>query len=74
MRKYIKGKWHLTANEDKFNTIKDLKYKLNCLLGLYANDITITEVDLEMLDDLISEINLKLRSNFEELLQSLQDK
>ncbi len=71
MSKYVKGEWEVKANKEKFEQIKSLEYKVKCIAGLYANDMTITEVDLEMVDNLIEEINLTLRSNFEDFLSGL---
>ncbi len=72
MNKYIKGEWEVKANKEKFEQIKSLEYKVRCIAGLYANDMMITEVDLEMVDNLIEEINLTLRSNFEDLISGLE--
>lgn len=71
MDKYVKGEWEVKANKEKFDQIKSLEYKIRCVAGLYANDMMINEVDLEMVDNLIEEINLTLRSNFEDLLSGL---
>ena len=72
MSKYIKGQWEVKANKEKFEQIKSLEYKIKCIAGFYANDMTITAVDLEMVDILIAEVNITLRSNFEDLLSGLE--
>lgn len=72
MNKYIEGEWEVKANKEKFEQIKSLEYKIKCIAGLYSYDMMITEVDLEMVDNLIEEINLTLRSNFEDFLSGLE--
>jgi hypothetical protein len=72
MIEYINGAWEVKVNKETFEQIETLGYNIDYITDLYANGMTITEADLEMVDNLIEDINITLRSNFEDSLSFLE--
>tara|TARA_R110002049_G_scaffold109985_1_gene258972 strand:+ start:4986 stop:5216 length:231 start_codon:yes stop_codon:yes gene_type:complete len=70
MSKYVKGKYHVVACDKRFNALKVLQENIDILISFEQNDMTVDEVDIELVDSLKDNIVQTLNTWFEDKLNS----
>ncbi len=70
MSKYVRGKYHVVACEKRFNALKVLQENMGILISFEQNDMTVDEVDIELVDSLKDNIVQTLNTWFEDKLNS----
>lgn len=70
MSKYVKGKYHTVACAKRFNALKVLRENMGILISFEQNDMTVDEVDFELVERQKDNIVQTLNTWFEDKLHS----